>query len=53
LKGVLPGNQTFTAADAGRYTFSVTFKTKGKQSLTANDLVLTGINGTLSSITVS
>ena len=36
-KAVLPGNYTFTAADAGMHTFSATLKTAGTQSLTATD----------------
>ncbi len=36
-QGVLPGDYTFTAGDAGRHNFSVTFKTAGSRSLTATD----------------
>jgi hypothetical protein len=47
-QAVLPGNYTFTAADAGMHTFSATLKTAGYQSLTATDTVnaaLTGLQG--------
>jgi ELWxxDGT repeat protein len=37
-QAVLPGDYTFTAADAGTRTFSVTLKTAGYQSLTATDV---------------
>jgi hypothetical protein len=33
----LPADYTFTAADAGRHTFSVAFGTSGSQTLTATD----------------
>jgi hypothetical protein len=33
----LPADYTFTAADAGTHTFTVTFKTAGYQSITATD----------------
>ncbi len=35
---VLPANYTFTAADQGQHTFSVTFKTAGSPSITATDV---------------
>lgn len=41
LQAALPGNYTFTAADAGVKSFSVTLKTAGTQSVTIRD-VLTG-----------
>ena len=34
---MLPGDYTFTAADQGKHTFQVTFKTTGSQSLSAAD----------------
>ena len=33
----LPANYTFTAADQGKHTFQVTFKTTGTQSLSVTD----------------
>jgi hypothetical protein len=36
-KAVLPANCTFTAADAGKHTFSVTLKTAGTRSITVAD----------------
>src|SRR5207247_39139 len=36
-QAVLPADYTFTAADAGRHTFTTTLKTAGSQSLTATD----------------
>jgi FG-GAP-like repeat len=44
-KAVLPGNYTFTAADAGMRTFSAVLKTAGTQSLTATDTVNASIAG--------
>ena len=49
----LPANFTFTAADDGTYTFTVTLKTAGSQSITATDTTTSAITGTLSGITVS
>jgi autotransporter-associated beta strand protein len=47
-QAVLPADYTFTAADRGQHTFSVTFKTTGTQSLSATDttngLLTTGAN---------
>jgi hypothetical protein len=43
-KAVLPANYTFTAADHGVHTFTVTLKTTGSQSITAADTA----NGTVS-----
>ena len=45
-KAVLPANYTFTAADAGRHTFSATLKTAGTQSLTVTDTTTAGLTGT-------
>ena len=36
-QAVLPADYTFTAADQGKHTFQVTFKTTGSQSLTVTD----------------
>jgi hypothetical protein len=47
-KAVLPANYTFTAADAGRHSFSVTLKTAGTQSISVTDTTaarLTGMDG--------
>ena len=49
----LPANFTFTAADDGTYTFTVTLKTAGSQSITATDTTTSAITGTLSGISVS
>ena len=51
-QAALPPDYTFTSTDKGVHTFSVTFKTKGTQSLTAKDLT-SGITVTMSGITVS
>ena len=42
----VPADHTFTSTDAGVYTFSVTFKTLGLQSLTVRDKNTTSIFGT-------
>ena len=49
----LPANFTFTAADDGTHTFTVTLKTAGSQSVTATDTTTSAITGTLSGISVS
>src|SRR5579875_499934 len=49
---VLPADYTFTAADNGVHTFTVTFKTAGSQTLTVTDLY-SGITGTLPAIPVA
>jgi hypothetical protein len=50
----LPADYTFTAADAGVHTFSVTFKTVGNnQSLTATDKNNATITGSVTNITVN
>src|SRR5262249_22693050 len=49
----LPGNNyTFTAADNGVHTFSITLNTPGTQSITATDTVTPSITGMESGITV-
>ena len=53
LQAGLPASFTFTAADAGTYTFPVVLKTAGSQSITATDTSLSAITGTLSGISVS
>ena len=50
---VLPPDTTFTAADNGVKTVTVTFKTPGAQSLTATDTANGAITGNQGSITVS
>jgi hypothetical protein len=44
--GTLPGDYTFTAADAGVHTFSVTLVTPGVQSITATDMLNSMVTGT-------
>ena len=44
----LPVDYTFTAADAGSHTFTVTFKTAGAQSLTFADTLFTALTATQS-----
>jgi hypothetical protein len=51
-RAVLPASYTFTAADAGRHTFSATLKTPGTQSITAADKANASITGTDSGIKV-
>lgn len=53
LAAVLPADYTFTAADKGVHTFSVTMKTVGSRSLTVTDKVTPSISGTLASINVN
>ncbi|HEY7425012.1 MAG TPA: hypothetical protein VH682_12345 [Gemmataceae bacterium] len=48
----LPASYTFTAADQGVHTFSVTLKTAGSQSLTATDTATGSISGSESGIVV-
>jgi hypothetical protein len=43
--GLLPGNYTFTAADQGRHTFSLTLQTLGTQTVTATDTASASIAG--------
>jgi len=52
-QAVLPANYTFTAADAGVHTFSVTLKTAGTESVTATDTSTGTVAGTASGITVT
>ena len=49
----LPANYTFTSADDGSHTFTVTLKTSGSQSITATDTATPAVTGTLSGINVS
>jgi outer membrane protein assembly factor BamB len=52
LAATLPADYTFTAADSGSHTFSVTLKTVGTASITATDTVTGTITGTQSGIVV-
>ena len=45
---VLPADYTFTAADAGTHTFTITLKTAGTKSITATDTVTSSITGSAS-----
>src|SRR5262249_35823714 len=51
-QAVLPGDYTFTAADAGTHAFSATLKTAGTQSLTGTDTADAALAGT-QSVTVN
>jgi hypothetical protein len=51
-QATLPANYTFTAADAGVHTLSVTLKTAGTQSITVQDLQ-NGFTGRAGGIAVS
>src|SRR5205085_609453 len=52
-QAVLPADYTFTAADAGVHTFSVTLKTAGAQSITATDTANSSVTGSQTGISVS
>jgi hypothetical protein len=52
-QAALPGNYTFTAADSGVHTFSVTLKTAGTQSITVTDIAMAALTGTQSGIVVN
>ena len=49
----LPASFKFSAANDGTFTFTVTLKTAGSQSITATDTTTSQITGTLSGINVS
>ncbi len=51
-QAVLPASFTFTAADAGMLTFSVTLETAGTQSITATDTTTSTITGSETGIVV-
>jgi hypothetical protein len=51
-QAVLPANYTFTSADAGKHTFSVTLKTAGTQSISVADTVNASLQGTDAGIAV-
>jgi hypothetical protein len=50
---ILPTNYTFTGADNGAHTFTVTLKTGGNQTITTTDTTTGSINGTSGGITVN
>jgi hypothetical protein len=52
-KAVLPANYTFTAADQGVHTFTVTLKTAGSQSITATDTSTGSVTASETGITVN
>ena len=52
-KAVLPADYTFTGADAGVHTFSVTLKTVGTQSVRVRDTVTSTVTGLQSGIVVT
>lgn len=52
-KAVLPADYTFTAADAGKHTFSVILKTAGVQSITAGGVIRLTLSGTQTGIKVN
>jgi len=52
-KAVLPADYTFTTADAGSHTFSVTLKTAGMQSISATDTATSSMTTTQAGITVN
>ena len=52
-QAVLPANYTFTAANAGVASFSVTLKTAGKQSFTVTDNSTPSLTATEAGITVT
>jgi len=52
-KAILPPDYTFTAADAGVHTFSVTFKTAGTQGVRARDTVTSTMTGAKYGIVVN
>src|SRR5207249_2024207 len=52
-RAALPPNYTFTSADAGVHTFTVTLNSGGTQSLTVADTIAPSINDTDSGITVA
>lgn len=52
-RAVLPGDYTFTPADAGTHAFGATLKTAGTQSLTVTDTANGAITGAQGGILVS
>src|SRR5207245_468523 len=52
-QAVLPGDYTFTSADAGSRTFAAVLTTAGSQSITATDINIGSITGTQAGIVVN
>jgi hypothetical protein len=52
-QAAVPANYTFTAADNGVHTFSVTLKTAGTRALTATDMTTTSVAGSQAALTVT
>jgi hypothetical protein len=52
-QATLPANYTFTSADAGTHTFSITMKTGGSQSVTVTDANNHSLTATQSGISVT
>jgi hypothetical protein len=52
-QATLPANYTFTGADNGVHTFSVTLRTLGTQSVTVTDTAAASLTGTQAGILVS
>jgi hypothetical protein len=52
-KAALPGNCTFTAADAGVHTFTMSLETAGAESISATDTVNQSLSGIERQITVN
>jgi hypothetical protein len=52
-QAVLPADYTFTAADQGTHTFTVTLLTAGSQSLSASDLFAPAVTGSEAGINVT
>ena len=52
-QAALPAAYTFTAADAGKHTFSAALKTAGTQSITATDASTGTVSGSETGITVT
>ncbi len=49
----LPADYTFTAADAGRHVFPVTFRKAGSRTVTAQDVAVASITGTSAAVNVT
>jgi hypothetical protein len=52
-QAVLPADYTFSAADQGVHTFTVTLRTAGLQSLSASDLLAPAVTGSQAGINVT
>ena len=52
LAATVPADYTFTAADAGTHTFSLTMGTLGTHSITATDMATRSITGSLAGVGV-